>query len=47
MKECKAWIAGVAGTKLTPDEVAFSVTKSLGVSFSLHAMWRALNRLQS
>jgi beta-N-acetylhexosaminidase len=23
MKECKAWIAGVAGTKLTPDEVAF------------------------
>lgn len=23
MKECKAWIAGVAGTKLTSDEVAF------------------------
>lgn len=23
MKECKAWIAGVAGTKLTPDEIAF------------------------
>ncbi|MBV2142882.1 beta-N-acetylhexosaminidase [Falsochrobactrum sp. TDYN1] len=23
MKECKAWIAGVSGTKLTPDEVAF------------------------
>lgn len=23
MKQCKAWIAGVSGTKLTPDEVAF------------------------
>lgn len=23
MSECKAWIAGVAGTKLTPDEIAF------------------------
>ncbi|MCL7997587.1 beta-N-acetylhexosaminidase [Brucella sp. 21LCYQ03] len=23
MSECKAWIAGVAGTELTPDEIAF------------------------
>ncbi|AZH15684.1 beta-N-acetylhexosaminidase [Brucella melitensis] len=23
MKECKAWIAGISGTKLTPDEIAF------------------------
>ncbi len=23
MKECKAWIAGVSGTTLTPDEIAF------------------------
>ncbi len=23
MKDCKAWIAGVSGTKLTEDEIAF------------------------
>lgn len=47
MKQCKAWIAGVSGTKLTPDEVAFSAMKGLGASFCSPAMSKVLNRLQS
>ncbi len=44
MKECKAWIAGISGTKLTPDEIAFFRDETPWGFILLLAMWKASNR---